>query len=348
MKMFPYMSYTLTGRKYPTSEDLDETDAIKGKSEIYGFLFSGDDDQQIRFARLRTMLEFDTASFMSMLNEAFEDSFLNDDADQAQSVSRFGSKASVNRQYIISVLLEVLGPDSGFDEFSAIYLDMFIARNLPKYPQYMLLPGSALDNVLLRLCAYPIEDMLEDCQLSAECLLSMYHPPDIQGFIPALRKAKFFRILKYIYRMEEQYPNLVLTYFDDPEDQESVLTCIRNCMRKNSPLSARQRHEVSEIMETHAAELMSLNIEETAYLVQDVAEELHEKFVQALELDEGAQYYYLQVLLQPVGRRSKAQATLPESLIQLYVYRMCTYDPQHVAEFIDEVSDRRQGLHLEI
>ena len=141
MKMFPYLSFILTGRVYPTGDDMDEPEASRVKTDVYQWLFSGQgssasnaSNQTDSFSTLRAMLKFDPSSFMSMLNEAFEDSFLNEPEDEDIPASGM----SINRQYLISILLQVMtGPF--FTPFETIYLDMFVARNLPKYPQYLSL-----------------------------------------------------------------------------------------------------------------------------------------------------------------------------------------------------------------
>ena len=92
LKMFPYLSYTWTGRVYPTGDSLGDQDALNAKAELYWFLFSGKtvtwpkgsgnhfitqptQDHEPSFPYLRMILKFDAPSFLSALNEAFEDSF---------------------------------------------------------------------------------------------------------------------------------------------------------------------------------------------------------------------------------------------------------------------------------
>lgn len=347
MKIFPYMSYTLTGRIYPTGYELEEADALRAKTDVYRFLLAGDSGGT-RFGNLRTILSFDSPSFFSMLNEAFEDNFLNETADQVGSANGPSDKFSINRQYIISILLEVMEPGSELDVLSTIYLDIFIARNLPKYPQYILLPGSALSGVLLRLCEYPLAEMLEDCQLSAECLLSIYHPPDIQVFIPYFKTAGFYRILKSVYRAEKHYPELIMTYFDDVEEKESVFTALRNCLRKSTTLTPKQRHEVMDVMISHATDLVAINVTETAHLVQEVAPDLHQRFTTSLDHDPRSQYLYLRTLFEPPERKYKTHKHLEQTLIEMYVKLMCTYDLQSVAGFINTLSETRNSLELDI
>ncbi|KAK2867826.1 hypothetical protein FQN49_003434 [Arthroderma sp. PD_2] len=358
IKMFPYLSYILTSRTYPTGDELEEHEALPAKSELYKLLFSGKPGRGDRrsngsspFQCLLTMLEFDTPSFMSMLNEAFEDSFLNDPVDQwangEQAKSADGS--SMNRQYLLRILLEVMDSNSSnFGPADTIYLDMFIARNLPKYPQYILLSGSTLQQVLVRLCQYPSTEMLDDCQLSAEYLLSTYHPPDIQALIPLFEEAKFFRILKSTYRAEKRYSDLLRTYLADPEDQHQVFVCIRDYLRPNSSLSKKQRRGFLTTMEENARELASIDISEAARTVQSLAPDLHNKFLQALESDLGSQYEYLHTILED-DRKPRAEAistnNISNELIERYLQLMCQYNPAHVADFINLI--KVGDLHLE-
>ncbi|KAM5432851.1 Vacuolar protein sorting-associated protein 8 [Microsporum canis] len=349
LKMFPYLSYILTSRVYPTGDELEEHEALPAKSELYKLLFSGKPDrggkQQTNgpspFHSLQTMLEFDTPSFMSMLNEAFEDSFLNDPIDQWNNgeQTRPVDGSSMNRQYLIRILLGIMDSNSSnFGPADTIYLDMFIARNLPKYPQYILLSGSTLQEVLVRLCRYPSVEMLDDCQLSAEYLLSTYHPPDIQALIPLFEEAKFFRILKSTYRAEKRYSDLLRTYIADPEDQQHVFVCIRDYLRPSSPLSKKQRRSLLTTMEEIARELALIDIYETAHTVQLLAPELHDKFLQALQNDSGSQYEYLHTILEDGQKRrtdTVSATNVSHELIERYLQLMCQYNPSHVADFIN-------------
>ncbi|RAL08180.1 CORVET complex membrane-binding subunit VPS8 [Aspergillus homomorphus CBS 101889] len=341
MKVFPYLSFVLTGRVYPTGDDMEETDANRVKAALYDHLFSGNPSGRGReeasetFPDLRTMLRFDTASFMSMMNEAFEDSFLND--QEPDEVPSHG--VSVNRQYLISVLLQIM-TSSSFDASDTIWLDMFVARNLPKYPQYILLSGSTLHQVLERLCRYPDPAMADDCELSAEYLLSIYHPPDVQGMIPLFKEARFLRILKSTYRSEKQYPELILTYLEDLNEQEAVFTCLQDCLRPGSGLGKKQKRDVLDVVKTHAGQLAAINVERAAHTMHAFAPETHETFLNALQQDPYRQYQYLGVIvgiaLQSVteGRPSKP---IENWMIERYVQLLCKYDPSRVADFVDDL-----------
>lgn len=359
MKMFPYLSFILTGRIYPTGEEMEEDEATKAKTALYTYLFSGGHStqpilhQRQSFASLRAILEFDASSFMSMLNEAFEDSFLNDSAkltngDSSQAPDGLSGKGlTVNRQYLVSILLEVMsGPPFGPAE--TIYLDMFIARNLPKYPQYVLLSGTTLHQVLERLCRYPSEEMAEDCELSVEYLLSVYRPPDIQSLIPLFKEARFFRVLKSTYRSERQFPELILVYLEDTSERDSVFSCIHDCLRPGSGLSTKQQRDVLQVVKSHAGELARINVSKAAQTVQQLAPALHETFLRALDDDEYKQFHYLGTLLEPeihATTERNAPAKLENWMVERYVQLLCRYNPSHVADFVDTL--RVGDLRLE-
>ncbi|KAJ5678443.1 uncharacterized protein N7477_004076 [Penicillium maclennaniae] len=346
MKSFAYLSFVLTGRIYPTGDEMDETEASRAKLSLYQYLFSGNlepvdgSSETKSFSQLRALLKFDASSFMSMLNEAFEDSFLNEpDSEESPSPG-----ASINRQYLISILLQVMDASS-FTPADTIYLDMFVARNLPKYPQYILLSGTTLHQVLTRLCQYPDESMADDCELSAEYLLSFYHPPDIQSMVPLFQAARFFRILKSIYRSEKQYPQWIMTYLEDPNDKEAIFTSIHDCLRSGSGLGKKQRKDVVDVVQKHAREIADIDVMRTAQTMQILAPEVHSTFLQVLEHDTYRQYQYLRVLVEPAGPSGEKPPSVENSMIERYVQLLCKYNPQHVADFVEGL--RVGDIHLE-
>lgn len=349
MKMFPYLSFILTGRIYPTGDLMDESEAARVKRDVYQYLFTaretssshGDTDVTDSFSSLRAMLKFDASSFMSMLNEAFEDSFLNEPESEDTSASGM----SINRQYLIGILLQVM--TSTFTPFETIYLDMFVARNLPKYPQYILLSGTTLHQVLVRICQYPEEEMADDCELSAEYLLSFYHPPDVQSLVPLFKEARFFRVLKSTYRSEKQYSQLLLTYLEDPNGRETIFTCLHDCLRPGSGLGKKQRRDILEVVEKHAGEIVAIDVIHTAQAMQALAPDTHSTFMRALAEDPQKQYQYLLALIEPHSQTAESRPPLAVEnwMIERYVQLLCKYNPRHVAEFVDDL--RVGDIHLE-
>lgn len=346
-KMFPYMSYILTGRVYPTGLTMEDDMATQAKTQIYGFLFSGESprseakaETKSSFENLRSVLAFDAASFMIVMNEAFEDAYLNQPINQYinGSVINRGSpvgqtSSTISRQYIVRIMLEVMASQT-FDAEDSIYLDMFIARNMSKYPQYLLLSGTTIQEILVRLCQYPSRDMAEDAELSAEYLYSVYHPTDVLSLVPLLRKARFYRVLKSVFRQERQYSDLVETFFLDLNDQEDVFQVILECLRPGSPLTRLQREEVLDVIKKHATNLVTVDVSKTALTIDRVAPDLHLGFLFAQKSDPSSQFEYLRSLLEPDQPLSYHVRPLPR-LIERYVQLMCQYNPSHVADYVE-------------
>ncbi|KAL2016366.1 hypothetical protein VTK56DRAFT_3824 [Thermocarpiscus australiensis] len=367
LKIFPYLSYVLTGRIYPTGDALPEDVAQKGKAELYWLLFSGksiawpkgsnkrlltkpNQSQEPSFPYLRLILNFDAPSFLSALNEAFEDSFLNASPERSANSSLgrdlpeeqiFG--LTVDRQYIVSILVEIMSSDD-FSPRDVIYLDMFIARNLPKYPQYLLFPGSTLTKVLTGLCKYPEEDLAEDAQLSAEYLLSVYQPPDVAELIPLFKEAGFYRILKRIYRVDKQYGKLVQTYFEDPEDRDAVFNCIDVYLRPAAGLTRRQVQDIHQVIKEHSRELVELDPVMAARTIARHVPELHHHLLDAVVSQPELQYTYLKTILE-LEKETTLGHPPDRELVEQYLRLMCTFDPAHVSEYVGLVQS--SNLRLE-
>jgi len=374
MKAFPYLAYSLTGRRYPGGDFMDVHEAAQVKADLYEYVFSGrttawppgskkifgtqkDAQQEPAFPYLVMLLEFDAASFMSMLNEAFEDPFLNEGDEDTSghgllqtngASTRPGYK--MTRQHIVSIMLDVMRQHD-FDADRVVYLDMFIARSLPKYPGQLVLSGTLLTQVFQRLCSPPSDALREDCQLSVEYLLSAHRPSDASALIRALRAAHFFRVLKYVYRTERMYTELFETYFVDPDDKVSVFDCIAYCLRPATAASPRQMEAVKESIMSHVEDLVAISVVLTAQTLASYARPLLQPAVDALE-DTYTQFLFLRTLLEPslLPRHVSRAATspLPEAerapFNEQYVRLMCTHDPTHVSEYVGLLPTR--DLHL--
>ncbi|KAL5113691.1 Vacuolar protein sorting-associated protein 8 [Pleosporales sp. CAS-2024a] len=358
-KIFAYLAYTFTGREYPGGALMDEDQAYSAKKDVYRFLFSGknlqwppDSGQVIltrsdnkseepAFPYLSLVLDFDASSFMSMLNEAFEDSFLNGDQEGINGThingTQRGSSFTPTRQYILQTLFNIMTPDN-FDSEDIIYFYMFVARNLPKYPQHIMLPGTKLQQVLIGLCDYPTDTIKEDCQLSVEYLLSMYQPPSPQDLVPLFEKAGFHRVLKSVYRASQQWAMLLEAYLDDTDDEQAVFGCIADLLRPSKGLIPKQVNEVKAVINQRATDLAAIDPSQTAVTLRRYATDLLQSTLDALDDKADVQYQYLAALIEPNQTRATGSAsideTLPSDFVERYVQLMCKYNSSHVADFV--------------
>lgn len=283
-KVYPYISYILSGRVYPTGLPFeDQKIAANARSYVYYFLFSStniawpqkggsvvltrknnkndEDNEEPIYPYLTILLKFNPVAFFAALNEAFEDPFLNDGEDskphlenharsyaddlnlsdsndQIDEALIFGS--TVNRQLIVNILLEVFMvngiQENGYESSQRwrlgpnerIFLNIFVARNYPKYAQFIILPGSVLSNVIYEICNYsksqgtigddkdnkngnPLESykLKEECELSLEALFSKYKPYDLDDIIQLLQEVQFYSVLQFVFRSECKYDELL-------------------------------------------------------------------------------------------------------------------------------------------
>ena len=229
---------------------------------------------------------------------------------------------------------------------------MFIARSLPKYPGQLVLSGSLLTQVLQRLCEPPTDELREDCQLSVEYLLSAYKPPDMTGLVQALRAARFFRVLKTVFRGERMFVDLVGVYLEDPEDRVGVFDCVRECLRKGTGASAKQVAAVKRIVLDHAVDLADIDVVLSARTLSACAADLLQPVVDALQ-DSYQRFTFLRTLLEPglMQHSTTTAAAVPMNdaqkamFTEQYIQLMCQQDPTRVAGYVDTLPT--SNLHLD-
>ncbi|EPQ57241.1 hypothetical protein GLOTRDRAFT_73888 [Gloeophyllum trabeum ATCC 11539] len=350
-KIYPYLGDVLSGLTYPSEEPLPEDEALSAKNDVYSFLFFGrssvwpsgeggklvltaeeDGGVEPTYPYLRLLLRFDSEAFLHSLDLAFEDSYLNDETE------------GISRMIIINILLEVLS-SPGLSRTDITFVNIFVARNIPKYPQYILkyTSPSVMQSVLVGLAEDPDESTREDRQLAAEYLLSAYTPHDSNAILDLFQKAGFYRILRSWHRHEEQWAPLFLAYLNDPElDSHELFEGIRdvmaNAQRRNAgsvPL------DLLAVVSDAIPRLLQLSIARTASVIDIYVPDLHADAADAMSTEdqEYACFLYLRHLLgRPTGEdhqtkwRGAPSSHVPPSLRQRYIELHCQYDPANVID----------------
>lgn len=296
---------------------------------------------------LRLLLEFDAEAFLDALDLAFEDGFLDDEDVVGKRVSR---------QLIVDVLLELNNaslperPDLAGNLVSRrsqdakspkmplaarIFAHIFVARNAPKYPQFIRLSQQNVD-LLLRSLACPspmsrdakedleaIESTHEDRELAAECLLSHYKPRFDDDWLDTFEKASFHRILRSVFRQEKKWDRLLGMYLrqhlqtgqSDPVDRNSGAEAnapggdafshfeevLFNAARKNTPERDVLQTRLHEQLSDHIIDLLDLDPLKTTGLLDRFFPGKHESVLRRLEqLDEKRLLLYLRCFFEPL------------------------------------------------
>lgn len=352
-KVYPYLSHILSGLTYPSGEPLPEDEAFQAKKDIYTFLFYGrssvwppgedgkliltsDEEGGIEptYPYIRQLLQWDAESFLHSLDIAFEDTYLNDESQ------------SINRLIIVRILVELLNSDSLSSE-DAMFVYIFIARNVPKYPQFLKLAPSVLHKTLVNLAMGDKAETREDRQLAAEYLLSVYTPHDSEDIISLFEAAGFYRILRTWHRQERRWDLLFLTYLDDSDIHplhafEKLDEVLMTGIQTNKGVLPPQ---LGTIVETSLGQLLDIGIPETALLLQKHLPHLHTSALETLGGSKGdaKRFTYLQALFSPI--KTDDTATPPPSyppaseseLRSKFVDLQCRFHPEETVTVLESL-----------
>ena len=347
-KIFPYLANILSGLSYPSEEPLGEDEAYQAKKDVYSFLFFGrssvwppgehgklilTSDEvggvEPTYPYARQLLLFDSESFLHTLDIAFEDAYLNDESQ------------TINRLMIVRIILEIVS-SSVVPQEDVTMANIFIARNVPKYPQFLSMTPSTLHDILVGLAEDPNPRSREDRQLAAEYLLSVYNPHDSDQIAVLLERAGFFRILRSWYYHDHRWAKLLATYVDDPEiNSRELLTCFDNVLsaasRSNRDFT---RSDLTSVIVESLTRLLNADVQGTARLLNKFAPKLHSRALAALGEDTSAKrtrYLYLSSLLTndlSDGEFEFASSddvrNFPVELVRMFLELQCQFGPQNI------------------
>ncbi|KAI5959064.1 VPS8 [Candida pseudojiufengensis] len=356
LKAYDYISFILTGRQYPTEKYIvnGEFDAIKSVCDI---LFSSSsiirDNQIIHalnddtiFPYLYTFLKINSFKTLSALNEFFESSFLND-------------QIKYNRQFLIEALLDLFETNEhNFNEFDKCQLSIFIARNYPKYSQFIRLSDSILNSVVNKLSSNLNLKLFKDCELALQSLISKYLPDD-EEFIDKLKIAGYYNVLVDYYNSEGKYSMALEMWLkkdenkgeevkgeelaEEVEEEEEdyvkhLMILIDQSFAKNKNMN--EKIKVIKVLKTKFKRLVKLDNETFFKLIDKYSPQLH---IEILKIDDDLlKYDYLQRLF----NGSKNSIELDEFLYE-YLRLLIEYDRDQVFEFISNWKSQLSKIYAD-
>lgn len=352
-KLFAYLARTLLGLAYPSGQHLQEQTAIRARATIYGFLFatstqrwpppkgspvrttSGPIEDEPSFPYIRLLLHFDAEALLDTLDQAFEDSYLDDDSTDPSRQPR------MTRQRVVDILLDVAADESN-DPYRLTAVDLtfiriFVARNLPKYPQFVHLPATTSRSLLDHLASDLDQSTVEDRQLATEYLLSSYTPTDIDTLVPLFERAGFLRILRSIYRGERRWADLATTYLRDDEMGSDVFEKLGETLKLSARAAPSEKARLAEIILDAAPSLAQTDESALPQLVHLVATYLptrHVDFLDKLSATPLREFAYLRCLLEPEQPQESTPTTPDPALERRYVALLCRNDPRHVIRYL--------------
>lgn len=284
--VFTYMSYILTGRLYPSDKILDSSVEVYARNSICEILFSigpytwpkdsekvllGSSSDKI-FPYLTFFLEFDTFETLVTINEFFENPSLNDEIE-----------GPLTRQYIIEALLDIFGANEALQKGeSQTHLAIFIARNYPKYFQFIRLSESVLQETVDVLCKNKDPDLHEDCELALESLLSVYEVESDAHLLEQMRAAGFYDVLFKISKSRGEFTQAMEMWLAKHQESSSetsknvtVLADMLKSTFQSENQNTTERIRLTQFIEEHYEDLISLNSDDMVVLSNTFHPELN-------------------------------------------------------------------------
>ncbi|KAH9028763.1 Golgi CORVET complex core vacuolar protein 8-domain-containing protein [Lactarius pseudohatsudake] len=351
-KVYPYLADVLSGLTYPSEEPLDEDEGTQAKRDLYAFLFHGrsstwprgdggrliltaeeDGGVEPTYPYCRLLLSFDAEAFLHALDLAFEDTYLNDE-----------TRGGASRFVIVKILLEILAPPPSSSSSSTLpsavrtFVHIFVARNVPKYPQFFIqMSPRVLHSILVGLTTDADRSTREDRQLAAEYLLSTYTPHESEQLLQLFEDAGFYRILRTWHRQEGRLAPLLLAHIHDSDVRPADLFASAHDIFATAARS--HAGTVPEDLKTTVAgalpDLLHFGVIDTARFLDRHVPQLHEDAIDQITSNtDHERFAYLRCLLglpslddEQQQHRPGPSAGVPPPLRRMYVELLCKIEP---------------------
>ena len=344
-KIFTFLSNSFSGLSHPKQTPLSHTVEQEACQQCYRFIFSQtelpvpstgrilsvqapDAASTTVYPYLRLLLRFDAEAALDCFDSAFEESYLNQ--KHAKTISR---------QKIVESLMKV--QDEAASELTQgdqTFVNIFVARNLPKYPQFLKLPEEIMHTILTRLLHDPDLSTRADRELATEFLFSVYTPPSMSDLFPELEQAGFYRILRSLYRNLGRWADLSRICLSDPDMGEDVFQHLDQVLMASRGKKGVPDPEAANVILASVLQLVEVNLFRTVELVERFLPSRHKEAIDRLAEVKARQFAYLRCLLEPQtyaespawNYRSRDHPDLQ----RLYVRLLCQFDRPAVVQYL--------------
>lgn len=359
--IYVYITYILTGRQYPTDRPIKPlTTRTSAKLNIYYVLFNGSSisypkgtgkvhvtdrvEDEPAFPYLYTLLKNNSPLMFASLNEVFEDEILND--DEITSLVGKPYEMKVNRQYIIDVLLNLFKQNEhDFNDIDRVYLAIFVARNYPKYRQFIRLSDTVLNYLAEQLCSFPTKELKDECEMALRSLLSVYKPANYDTLAVMLKECGFYEALLDIFRSENKYYQILDLWVKSQQKSDSsknsssfiyqqfgsVPQMVSQCLSKSVD-NGMNLLQVEKLIGGNFVTFIKDYPEEMAGVFSDKCPSLNQ-YVMKIDDSSNIKYRYLQSLF-TMQFRGDLSYKLDDEMILEYVTLIKRYDPSNLKDFI--------------
>jgi len=244
---------------------------------------------------------------------------------------------------IVTILLDILS-SGDLSPSDTTFINIFIARNVPKYPQFIQVGPSVLHNILIALATEPDVETREDRQLATEYLLSAYTPHDGHHLLQLFEDAGFYRILRSWYRHEQQWGPLLTAYLHDPELRPSELFSGFEEVIGSSTRDKKKQvpGDVVDVLTASLSEILHADILAAAALIDKHVPQLHETALGTPAMaDDRDQFIYLNYLVHgsEYPPTVKPSSHISSQLRHRFIRLQCRFAPSGIIDVLKHLQD---------
>ncbi|KAJ8143244.1 hypothetical protein OY671_003623 [Metschnikowia pulcherrima] len=340
--VYTYVSYMLSGRRFPTDEYMNTAQEEAARSAVCKVLFSLQEidappginvsiETSVVFPYLYKFLRFNAFETLATLNEFFENPCLNTDA-----------KGELNRQYVVEALIDIFRENKDvFTMEDRAHLAIFVARNYPKYFQFIRVSESVLQETVEMLCSSP-ESCHGDAELALESLLPVYDVKNEQYFLERIKAARFYRVAFALNRSMQKFSSALDIWLEQQKDVEladihvnfSAFSDIVANAFKNQGVSQVEQARLFHTIEQNFETLISKNMHDMVVLANAYNPAMHSIVMKCHS--KSLAFDYLRTFFEDVEPQNYGNAKL--QLLVRYVTLSCEFARDKVCNLVDKFS----------
>ncbi|KAG0658605.1 Vacuolar protein sorting-associated protein 8 [Maudiozyma exigua] len=368
--VYDYLSFVFSGTMYPSGQPIDLEKADKIKSELSYILFNGviinwplgsqnkltvatDRENEKSFPYFNLLLNYDPSKFLAALNGIMEATFLNDDetttvADDVLNTENQENNElhtfNVGRQYIIDILIELLKQTTDVVTHEQSLIAIFLALNIPKYPQFINISSYYLDVIVKIILSTKGNEERVLAESAVEAILPKYEPSNSEEFILELKENGFFRLLMSYYKINKRFSDMFSVCFFNEEIasnersrmiNDAIQYILQFNIKENNPT---EYFKVIDIFKKHFDEILScIGDEKVATSCEKLDPSLHDCILNigSDTIHERRQRKYLDTML----GNSKSFSFQDPQLTRKYIELSCRYDtPEELHGWLEKLN----------
>ncbi|CEP61780.1 CORVET complex membrane-binding subunit VPS8 LALA0_S04e00474g [Lachancea lanzarotensis] len=254
--VYDYLGFVMTGRQFPLQHSIQPpTLSLDAELELCHILFSGAlidwppksghklytcevRKDEPAFPYMELLLNFDLRRCLGMLNEILEDSLFDVSFGDVEIGNGKISRSGVSRQFVMDFMIDRLKLPRPSHE--KILTAIFVVRNLSKYPQFIRLSNTVIENLAVLLCTENSKQVLKESENAIEALIAGHYLSAPTKLIPNLKLYKFDRALLLVYKHAGAFSQMLALRIESKQlngSPDSVLDVMRYCLKstQNKP-----------------------------------------------------------------------------------------------------------------